>query len=223
MYAYQQVGIYATDEEAAKGLPDRIPTTTIKTKFGGDARWGDIDGNGIIDSRDQVYVGNPYPVWTGGFNNFLRYKNFGLNIRTDFATGNTIFNYPAVIANGQSQGDALPLQSYIDKMWKKPGDVATYPRYTWQDQSANIFRNGISSSVYYEKGDFLALREVSLSYSLPESLVRKARLSNVRLNLSGSNLYYFTAFTGLNPEDGGMDNGHYPISRTFSLGVNVTF
>lgn len=223
LYAYKQVGIYATDQEAAKGLPDMIPTSAIKTKFGGDAIWADIDGNGLIDSRDQVYMGNPYPVWTGGFNNFLRYKSFGLNIRTDFAAGNTIFNYPAVIANSQAQGDALPLQSYIDKMWKKQGDVATYSRYTWQDQSANIFRGGISSSVYYEKGDFLALREVSLSYIVPESLVRKTRLSNVRVNISGSNLYYFTEFTGLNPEDGGMDNGHYPLSRTFSLGLNVTF
>lgn len=223
MYAYQQVGIYATDDEASKALPDKVPTSSIKTKFGGDARWADLDGNGFIDTRDQVYVGNPYPVWTGGFNNFFRYKNFGLNIRTDFVTGNTIFNYPAVIANSQAQGDALPLQSYFDKMWKKQGDVATYSRYTWQDQSANIFRSGISSSVYYEKGDFLALREVSLSYTLPEALVRKAHLSNVRVNLSGSNLYYFTSFTGLNPEDGGMDNGHYPISRTFSAGINVTF
>lgn len=224
MYAYKQVGIYATDEEAARALPDMVAAFT--KKFGGDVEWADIDKDGVIDSEDRVYVGNPYPVWTGGFNNYFRYKGFGLNIRTDFTTGNTIYNYPAVIANSQAQGDALLLQSYLDKMWKKQGDVTTYSRYTWQDQSANIFRGGVigtSSSVYYEKGDFLALREVSLSYTLPESLVRKAHLNNVRVNVSGSNLYYFTAFTGLNPEDGGMDNGHYPISRTFALGVNVTF
>ncbi len=223
LYSYQQTGIYATDAEAAKGLPDMVPTATNKTKFGGDAIWADVDHNGIIDSRDQVYVGNPYPVWTGGFNNYFHYKGFGLNIRTDFGTGNTIFNYPAVIANSQAQGDALPLQSYIDKMWKNQGDVTKYSRYTWQDQSANIFRSGISSSVYYEKGDFLALREVSLSYTIPQAIIQKAHLSNVRVNVSGSNLYYFTKFTGLNPEDGGMDNGHYPISRILSVGVNVSF
>ena len=223
MYSYKQIGIYATDGEAAKAIPDMVPTATNKTKFGGDAIWADMDNNGLIDSRDMVYVGNPYPVWTGGFHNYFRFKGFGLNIRTDFGLGNTIFNYPAVIANGQAQGDALPFKSYIDQMWKKQGDVTKYSRYTWQDQSANIFRGGLGSSVYYEKGDFLCLREVSLSYVVPESIVRKAHLSNVRVNVSGSNLYYFTSFSGLNPEDGGMDNGHYPISRTLSLGLNVTF
>jgi TonB-linked SusC/RagA family outer membrane protein len=225
MFAYKQLGIYSTDAEAAKALPDMIQTTAVKTKFGGDVQWADIDENGLIDSKDRVYVGNPYPVWTGGFNNYFRYKNFGLNIRTDYTTGNTIYNYPAIIANSQAQGDALPLQNYIDGMWKKQGDNAKYPRYTWQDQSVNIFRGAFNSSnsVYYEKGDFLAIREVSLSYTLPESLVRKANFSNVRLSLSGSNLHYFTGFSGLNPEDGGMDNGHYPISRTFAFGLNVTF
>jgi TonB-linked SusC/RagA family outer membrane protein len=222
MFSYKQIGIYATDEEALKALPDEIAP---RTKKGGDVIWADLDGNSVINARDRIYAGNPYPVWTGGFNNYIRYKNFGLNIRTDFATGNTIFNYPAVFANSQAQGDALFLQSYADKMWKKQGDIATHPRYIWQDETGNIFRSSFNSSnsIYYEKGDFLALREVSLSYTLPESFVRKASLSNVRVNVSGSNLYYFTSFTGINPEDGGMDNGHYPISRTFALGLNVTF
>ena len=226
MYAYQQVGVYATDDEASKGLPDMVPASTNRTKFGGDAIWADIDGDGSITDKDRVYVGNPYPEWTGGFNNYLRYKGFGLNIRTDFTTGNTIYNYPAIIANSQAQGDALPLQDYIDNMWKKQGDVAKYSRYIFSDNSGNIFRGGTtltSNSVYYEKGDFLALREVSLSYTLPESWVHKAHLQNVRINLSGHNLHYFTSFSGLNPEDGGMDNGHYPISRTFAVGINVTF
>jgi TonB-linked SusC/RagA family outer membrane protein len=227
LYAYQQLGIYATDADAANAPKDMISPSATKTRFGGDVIYNDRDANGIIDSRDLVYVGNPYPVWSGGFNNYFTYKDFGLNIRTDFTTGNTIENYPAVIANSQAQGDALPLQSHIDKMWKKQGDVTDHPRYMWQDQPYNVFRgatNGvnISNSTYYEKGDFLCLRAVSLSYRLPLSLVRKAKLSSVRINFSGHNLYYFTDFTGLNPEDGGRDNGHYPITRTFSAGINIT-
>lgn len=227
LFAYQQLGIYATDADAANAPKDMISPSAIKTRFGGDVIYADRDANGIIDSRDLVYVGSPYPVWTGGFNNYFTYKSFGLNIRTDFTTGNTIENYPAVIANSQAQGDALPLQSYIDKMWKKQGDVTNYPRYMWQDQPYNVFRgsaNGvaISNSTYYEKGDFLCLREVSLSYSLPLSLAQKAKLSNVKINVTGHNLHYFTAFTGLNPEDGGRDNGHYPITRTISFGINIT-
>ncbi|MBC7759575.1 MAG: TonB-dependent receptor [Phormidesmis sp. FL-bin-119] len=220
IYAYRQLGVYATDADAAKGPLDLIVNTSNKTKYGGDAYFEDLDGNNIIDDRDRVYVGNPYPTWTGGFNNYISYKNLGLAIRTDFTTGNTIYNYPAVFGNGQLQGDALPFQSYIDKMWKMPGDITNTPRYVWQDQTQNFLRG---NSTDYQKGDFLAIREVTLSYTLPSSLIRRAKLNNVRLNLTGNNLHYFTAHTGLVPEDGGMDNGHYPIPRTFIFGANVTF
>lgn len=218
LFAYQQLGIYATDADAAKAPVDNIAASANKARYGGDVQWADLDGNGILDSRDQVYVGNPYPVWSGGFNNYFTYKGLNLNIRTDFTTGNTIYNYPAVIANSQAQGDALPLKSYIDKMWKTPGQITTVPRYTWQDQSGNIFKG---NSTYYEKGDFLVIREVSLGYRLPESLVRRAKLNGARLSVTVTNLHYFTAFTGLNPEDGGMDNGHYPIARTYAVSLNI--
>ncbi|MBZ4190910.1 SusC/RagA family TonB-linked outer membrane protein [Niabella sp. 3A5MI-3] len=219
MFTYKQIGVYATDEEAAKAIPDNVPTNANKFKRGGDAIWQDTDGNGVIDSRDRVYIGNPYPSWTGGFNNYFTYKGIGLNIRTDFTTGNTIYNYPAAFANAQAQGDALPLQSYIDNMWKKPGDVTMTPRYVWQDQPSNIFRG---NNFYYEKGDFLCLRQIAVSYTFPR-YINKIHLSNLKVFFSGNNLYYFTAFTGINPEDGGQDNGHYPVTRTYTLGISATF
>lgn len=219
LFAYKQVGIYATDEEAAKALPDKVPSTAEKFKRGGDVQWADLDGNGYIDNRDRIYVGNPYPDWTGGFNNYFTYKGFGLSIRTDFTLGNTIYNYPAAFANAQAQGDALPFQSYIDKMWKQQGDVTNTPRYTWQDQPLNIFRG---NNNYYEKGDFFCLRQVAVSYVFPD-FIRKAHLKNLKVFLSGNNLHYFTKFTGINPEDGGQDNGHYPITRNYTLGISATF
>ncbi len=218
MFSYRQIGIYATDEEAAKALPDKIPSSAT-FKRGGDVIWDDLDNNGIIDNRDRIYIGNPYPKWTGGFNNFFTYKGVGLTIRTDFTTGNTIYNYPAVLANSQAQGDALPLQNFIDNMWKKQGDVTNTPRYTWQDQTSNIFRG---NNNYYEKGDFLCLRQIALSYVFP-SFINRIHLNNLKVFVSGNNLHYFTKFTGINPEDGGQDNGHYPVTRNFTLGISATF
>jgi TonB-linked SusC/RagA family outer membrane protein len=124
MYAYKQVGIYATDADAAKAPYDTGATldfgsNTARTKFGGDVNWADLDGNNIIDSRDQVYVGNWFPTWTGGFSNYFSYKNFSLAIRTDFTTGHTIYNYGKVFADGQLQGDAMPTKDFIEKSWKK--------------------------------------------------------------------------------------------------------
>jgi len=223
MYAYKQIGIYATDAEAAlapydTGANTDFGSTTARTKFGGDVNWADIDGNNIIDSRDQVYMGNFYPTWTGGFSNYFNYKGFSLAIRTDFATGHTIYNYAKVFADGQLQGDAMPTKDFIEKSWKKQGDITNTPRYVHQI-NVNISRN----SIYYEKGDFLALREVSLGYTLPSKLLKKIKMSSIRFNLTGSNLYYFTAYKGQSPEEGGVDNGRYPIPRTFTLGTNISF
>ncbi|MEO5997370.1 MAG: SusC/RagA family TonB-linked outer membrane protein [Chitinophagaceae bacterium] len=219
MYAYKLTGVYATDADAVKGPVDNIVNTANKTKYGGDAMWADIDKNNIIDSRDQVYVGNPYPKWTGGISSYLSYKDLSLFVRADYTVGATVYNYPAVFADGQLQGDALPTKRFIDNMWKKQGDIANTPRYVWQNQTGNIRPN----NTYYEKGDFLAIREITLAYSLPKPLISKIRASNVNLNLTGSNLHYFTAYTGQVPDDGGQDNGHYPIPVNLTFAIRVTF
>ena len=221
LYTYHQLGIYATDEEAAKGPKDLLIPLSDKTKFGGDVNWEDVDGNGEIDSRDRIYVGNIYPSWTGGFTNSFTYKNIGLNIRLDYTTGHTIYNYTEAASVGQFQGDN-GLSTALLRSWQKPGDVTDIPRAYWADQQArsNIFRG---NSYYYEKGDYLALREVTLSYVLAESFTKKLHISQLRFNLTGSNLHYFTKYKGLNPEDGGTDNGRYPMPRTIVLGANLTF
>jgi TonB-linked SusC/RagA family outer membrane protein len=224
MYAYQQIGVYATDEEAATApldmsVPvDQVTPANGRKKYGGDVNWLDADGNNIIDGFDQVYMGNMFPKWTGGFANYFNYKNFGLNIRTDFTLGHTIYNYARSLADGQLQGDLMPTKDFIDRSWKKQGDITNVPRYLFQNSQANTTRN----SIYYEKGDFLCLREVTLSYTVPSSLLRRVKISNLRVYVTGNNLYYFTKYNGPVPEDGGSDNGRYPIPRNFTFGANIT-
>jgi hypothetical protein len=101
---------------------------------------------------------------------------------------------------------------------KKQGDITNTARYVHQS-NVNISRN----SNYYEKGDFLALREVTLGYTLPTELAKRIKLGSVRFNVTGSNLHYFTGYTGANPEEGGPDNGRYPNPRTITFGANIGF
>lgn len=220
-FAYKQLSVYATDEEAAAGPVDMIVPGTDKTKYGGDVNWADQDGNDIIDERDRKYVGNIYPVWTGGFTNVLSYGGFSLLARFDYTTGHTIDNYTRGTFLGQYHGDN-GLSSELLNSWQKQGDVTNIPRFYWADQQvrSNLFRG---NSMLFEKGDFLAVREVTLSYSLPKSVLNKVKLSNVRFNLTGNNLHYFTAFKGQNPEEGTRDSGRYPIPRNIIFGVNVSF
>lgn len=221
LFAYKQLGIYATDEEAAAGPVDMIIPGTNKTKYGGSVNWLDADNNGLIEATDRVYVGNIYPVWTGGLASAVSYKGVSLNVRMDYTTGHTIYNYTRAQGIGQFVGEN-GLVSDVLRSWQKPGDITDVPKVYWADQQAqnNLFRG---NSKYYESGDFLALRELTLSYNIPANWLQRAKISSLRLNLTGSNLYYFTKYEGLNPEEGGDDRGRYPVPRNFIFGVNVTF
>ncbi|CAL1517229.1 TonB-dependent receptor [Chitinophaga sp. MM2321] len=220
LYAYKQMSIYATDKEAATAPWDVIMTRADKSKSGGDVNWLDGDRNDTIDTRDRFYMGNIYPTWTGGISNTFSYKNFSLSVRLDYASGHTIYNYTGATSVGQFQG-SNNLSTEVLSSWKEQGDITDVPKFYWADQQwhNNLYRG---NSRYYEKGDFLAVREVSLSYSFPQQMLRRMKLANLRCYVSGHNLHYFTNYTGLNPEEGGTDNGRYPLPRNIIFGLNVT-
>lgn len=227
VYDRKQVRIYPTDESALAGPVATYIVGANKTQYGGDVEYLDVDKNGLIDSRDKIYLGNIFPVWTGGFTNSLSYKNLNLFIRLDFTTGHTIFNYAREFLDGNLYSDGNLTQRMVDRSWKKQGDITDMPRYYWGGERTqrNVF-NGTStsgSSEYQESGDFLAVREVTLSYNLSAKFLKKINVSNLRFNITGNNLHYFTKYLGLNPEDGGQDNGRYAMPKNIMLGASISF
>ena len=234
LYTYKKLGVYATDEEALAGPTDELVAGSDKTKLGGDAIFLDVDGNGVIDTRDRVYAGNIYPDWTGGFSNFFSYKGLSLTIRTDFAIGHTIRNRTMATFMGQWQGDIGILKDVLNS-WENQGDQTNVSRYYWADQLAqnSQFRRGGPSdaagnifinSDWNEKADYINIREVTLSYNFSGlAFLERAKVSSLRLFATGNNLKYFTKYSGLMPEEGGLDNGRYPNPRTFTFGANVVF
>ncbi len=220
LFGYRQLGIFSTDEEAAAGPVDMLVVGADKTKHGGDVDWYDTDGNGIIDERDRLYMGNIYPDWTGGVTNSFAYKDFSLIVRTDFTLGHMIYNETKARVLGNFSGQNA-ISEAVTRSWQNQGDVTDIPRYYWADQNQKQnLRRG--NSEYYESGDFLCLREITLAYSMPNNILEKLRLGNVRFNLTANNLYYFTKFTGLNPEEGGTDNGRYPVPKNIMFGVQIS-
>lgn len=227
LYTIKQIGIYSTDEEAANAPIYTYIVGADKTQFGGDTKWLDSDGNGEIDGRDQVYVGNTYPKWTGGFSNSVSYKGVGLYLRMDYTTGHTIFNYGKLFLDMNGYSDGTFTRDKYENSWKQQGDETTQSRYYWggeRTQRNNFL--GVSdrgNSIFYQRGDFLCVREVTLSYTFPQTLVNRIKLAGLRLNITGNNLYYFTKYDGLNPEEGGRDNGRYPMPKNFIFSANITF
>src|SRR5690606_21629479 len=183
LYAYKQLSIYATDAEAQAGPVDDLVVGLDTTKYGGDVNWQDVDGSGMIDFRDQVYVGNIVPKWTGGIHTTAGYRNLSITVRTDFSLGHTIYNESRARFLGQFQGDINTIKE-VYQSWQKQGDITDIPRYYWSDQVAqnNLFRG---NSYYYEKGNYLAIREVTLSYSVPKDWVNNLKMSNLRIYATG--------------------------------------
>jgi len=219
LYAYKQLGIYSTDEEAAAGPIDMLVPGNDKTKFGGDVNWYDSDGNGVIDERDRVLVGNLYPKWTGGLTNYLSYKNVDFTIRTDFMTGHTSFNYRRASTVAQFSGEQN-LSEEVKRSWSKPGDITDIPRFVWADKlSANVSRG---NSEYYEKGDFFAIREVTLGYLFPKNVTDRIGFNQIKFNLTAENIHYFTNYRGNLPEYGSTGTaGRYPLPFNLIFGINI--
>ncbi len=254
IYAYKQVSIFKDDAEVAKIAGNRIDRIALisgpNVTFGsgkitpGDVNWLDVDKNDTIDSRDQVRMGNITPDWTGGFSTNLAYKGFGLYTRWDFAFGHTIYNDLVARTLGNYQGTF----NYFDlqkKAWSPTNTNTDIPKVYYADQVSaplgkkNYTRGNNAASVlnsnnsrFYEKGNYTALREITLSYDFSKSLLAKTRvLKQTRIYVSANNLFYITKFSGPTPEPPvvpgtssitGVYNGTYPTPRTFVLGVQVT-
>lgn len=252
IYGYHQVSIFKDAAEIAAVAGNRtdaiagitgpnLPAGTNGRITPGDVNWEDVNGDNIIDSRDQVYLGNIYPKWTGGFNFNASYKGFGLYNRWDFALGHTIYNDLVARTLGNYQGTF----NYIDlqaQAWSPTNTDTDIPKVYYADQVAgskqnytranngNAVLNG-NNSRFYEKGDYLCLREVTLSYDLPKGLLQKSKFfNNAKIYVTGSNLLYITKFSGPSPEPPvsggtitGIYSGTYPTPRTFIMGVQLGF
>ena len=229
------------------GMADQInPNTgvTYKESSGwkpiepGDVCWEDVNQDGIINSLDRMVVGNLFPTVTGGFSTTLSYKNWSLYARFDYALGHTIYNDLKARSLGQFQGQFNIIDKVHD-MWSETNIDSDLPVFTYADQlnKRNITRenNGATildnnSSRFYEKGDYLSLREITLTYTLPQNVISKIGMQNASVYVTGQNLFYITGYDGVSPEPAvstvygrGIDNGRYPTPRTLLFGLSVTF
>lgn len=185
----------------------------------GDIRFRDLDNSGVINDNDRTYIGNPTPEWSFSINNSFAYKNFDLQIFLQGVAGNDIYNANRI----WQEGMAVP-QNQTAKVldrWTGEGTSNSVPRAVYSDPN----KNARHSSRFVEDGSYLRIKNLTLGYTLPENLSKRAYLQTVRLYMSCQNLYTFTKYSGFDPEVGanGVDLSTYPLTRTVSFGVNVKF
>jgi TonB-linked SusC/RagA family outer membrane protein len=192
----------------------------------GNAMYEDRNKDGLINSNDQMVIGHALPKLTGGFTNRVTYKGFDLSVFFQFSLGNQVLNLTK--ANLVNSGSTLSYNQSPEALrrWQKPGDITDVPRYI-----ANNTTNNYHSNRLIEDGSYLRLKNLGLGYTLPYKFAEKAKLNQVRVYASATNLLTFTKYSGADPEvstlDGsttaqGIDFFTLPQVRTITLGLNVT-
>ncbi|PSL50329.1 TonB-linked SusC/RagA family outer membrane protein [Chitinophaga niastensis] len=184
----------------------------------GDIRFVDVNGDGVINDKDKTMIGNPFPKFTMGWNLFLGYKSFDLNIFTYASVGNDVYRAYERNANYTNK-----FRDVLDR-WTGPGSTnnARHPRYSFTDGNSNIR----VSDRYVEDGSFIKLKNIQLGYTLPASVFQHAGFRQVRVYVQVKNAYTFTRYSGYDPEiaggilDTGVDRGAYPQARTWSFGID---
>jgi TonB-dependent starch-binding outer membrane protein SusC len=193
----------------------------------GNAVFEDVNKDGQITVADRQILGSAAPKFFGGLTNNIVYKDFDLGILFSFQTGNDVFNLNRFFGEGGGTRDAnrVLFASQL-KRWQKPGDITDVPRLTPFGNNYTLEQN----SRFLEDGSFLKLRSLTFGYTLPKRISERARLENVRIYFSGTNLFTWTHYTGPDPEVNvtsnqniqGLDLGTPPQPRVLQAGINIT-
>ena len=191
----------------------------------------DADGKSYViytnsyNAATRQYIGkSAAPKFTGGVTNTFAYKNFTLTAFMNFVYGNRVYNDSRFYFDNDGLYESYN-QMQLAKgwsRWSKPGDIATHPKPVHGRTDAS----NSSSTRYLEDGSYIRLRNIRLSYDLPNRVITKAKLSAVRFFVSGDNLWTLTNFSGVDPEvvlSAGESSIKYPISKKVLFGLNISF
>lgn len=204
--------------------------TVVQYDHGGAGTgWTTLEG-ATISAPNQLQDGKYYnaiPKWYGGFDNTFRYKNFDLGVFIQFSGGNYIYN-------GTKSGlrDQRFWNNHTDVLnrWTPENTSGSIPRIVYGDNISNGSALVISENV--EKGDFLRVKNISLGYSVPKTVLEKIKIANARIYAQVQNAALITGYSGIDPEissngnsttGGGVDRNSVGQARTYTIGVNVGF
>jgi len=215
IWGYVYEGVFSSTEEA-KNYKNSQDIVIQPGAAGGDAKFKDINDDGVIDDKDKTNLGNPFPWMTYGFSASMNWNGLDMQLFFQGIKGNEIYN--AVLYRTQGKGEEATLSTTMRNVWTATNTTGTVPN---PYGSSNNFR---ASSRFVEDGSYLRLKNVQLGYTLPKTWSQKFMVDKLRLYVSVSNLLTFTNYTGYDPEvGGGVDYGNYPQSKTYMVGANISF
>lgn len=207
-YGYVCDGIFQTQQEI-----DSHPTQMTGTPVPGDLKYRDLNGDNVIDSNDRQVLGSYFPKINFGLNLSVQYKGIDLSALLQGAAavkGMPVSEIRYAFYNG---GKVNEMQL---NRWTPENPNATYPRLSMSDS-----RNRVTSSFWVQDASYAKLRNLQVGYTLPAVWTSKFGVSRLRVYCSMDNLFTISGFDGADPEGGSFN--YYPLTKSYSFGLNVTF
>lgn len=198
-----------------------IPGGAFETQPGGE-KYADLNNDSVLDSNDRKVIGNPNPKFVWGLNNDLSFKGFYINVFVQAFMGGDMMNlvsYELDRLSGNTNATKLAL-----RRWTPQNTDTDIPR-------AYAGRVQRISTRFVEDGSFVRLKNLSFGYDFQPEILKKLKISSARIYVSGQNLLTLTKYSGVDPEVAfrssntnlGLDFGSYPITTSWTLGVNLGF
>ncbi|TWI86613.1 SusC/RagA family TonB-linked outer membrane protein [Chitinophaga japonensis] len=226
-YGWKTGGVYQTQEQI-----NRDPNIANDDRRGsirpGDMIFLDVNGDGMVNENDRVYLGDPNPDVTYGIQAGASYKGFDLSLSFTGVAGVELYNADRM----QGTDPTYPYNMYAEMLdrWHGEGTSNTVPLMTLDSDNQN---NRVSDR-FVENGSYFSLRNASLGYTIPAKLWGRSGISDIRVYVAAQNLFILTDYTGLSPilgypnnNDGnrqrGVDVAAYPQARSFTFGATLNF
>jgi TonB-linked SusC/RagA family outer membrane protein len=218
-YGYQYLGTWKTKDAAQAAAFGSKP---------GDAHYTDIDGDNKYTSADMMVIGNGNPRYSFGFINDVSYGNFTLSVMIQGTHGNSIYSGTFPYTFGE-QGDARHATNRdVLNRWT-PGHETDIPAFSKTGQ------NFVNSSRWVYDGSYVKLKNLSIGYRVPQSILKNAKMRSLEIYVSGQNLFSITNYPGYDPEVSnanygiypsiaqGLETGVIPNPRTYTFGIRAGF
>ena len=225
IYVQANEGFYESDEDVPyyystdgdKVYWNRVSTQSATSGLVGNYKVTDRDGAPTYSREDNYFAGSTLPLVHGGWVNEIRWKNFDLSMLVNYVLGRRMINQRWETLNtiGGKYFDYRDL-----RFWTELGCDANVPAVGYS------VRTTFDTNI--EKANYLSLKQLTVGYNLSDKLARKIGLSGVRIFATGENLFYWSSYSGENPEVvdlySGLDSGTaYPLPRKWTLGLTVNF
>lgn len=193
----------------------------------GDTKIANIDGDTVITLNDRTIIGDPTPDFTYGWTNTVAFAGFELSGLLQGQHGGKILNVNRIRTESSPRAN-IAVDRWVNR-WTPDNPDAKYPRIG--ENPNQVGPNNFTSNLL-EDGSYLRLRTITLSKILPESFISRAGASSARVYITGANLWTKSDYSGFDPDvsgqsvantNRGIDIGAYPLARSFTAGVSLTF